>query len=280
MYLTKHQIESFVQLIGQPEASILLNRFFNSYRSHLHSNDVKELYDDEYRNILLSTPIYRTVDDKYKIHIYNKYSYEYLLSKPRGSAVLDIGCGDGDFALALAHNGYKCVGVDFSETLIKAAKSKASLNTLDTEFICTDIGSIPDSAGFNYIVMNDVIEHLSDRELSIILSKVVTLLRPAGEIIIHTPNGLALCNDTGHSFLQYLYKYYLRISQGFKGFERTASQIYYDQVHINIKTYKQLKRLLLQHSFMSKVFYDEYQQPALKSVQSSNMLVVARRISP
>jgi len=278
LYLTKRQIESFVNRIRQPKASVLLHDFFNSYRHHLDSNDVKELYDDEYLKSLLSTSLHALVDGKYRIHIYNKFSYEYVNTKPSDSSILDVGCGDGDFILALAFHGYNCKGVDFSETLIKAAQMKNSINSLNARFICADINNLSESESFDYIVMNDVIEHLSDRELKSILSKLIRLLRPGGEIIIHTPNGLCLCNETAHSFLQYLYKSYLRFVHKFNGFERTINQLYYDQIHINIKSYQQLMNFLIPFGLKSKVFYDEHSRSLLRTVLSSNMLVIAKRM--
>ncbi len=278
MYLTKQQIESFVKRIGQPKASVLLNNFFDSYREHLNSNDMKELYDGEYLNTIRRTPTYLIIDNRYKIHIYNKYSYEYLLSKQKGNSVLEIGCGDGDFLLALSFRGFKCVGIDFSEIFIREAEKKASSNNLKAKFLCMDVNDLSEKYRFDYVVMNDVFEHLSDRELDRIFIKIKQLLQPDGEIIIHTPNGLALCNDTDHSFFQYLYKYYLRIGRGFKGFERAATQIYYDQMHINIKSYRQLNQFLLRCGFKSRIIYDEYKNSLLRSILSTNMLVIARRL--
>ncbi len=278
MYLTKQQIESFIKKIGQPKASVLLNNFFNSYREHLNSNDVKALYDDEYLNKIRRTPTYLIIDNRYKIHIYNKYSYEYLLSKQKGNSVLEIGCGDGDFLLALAFRCFKCVGIDFSETFIREAEKKASSNNLKAKFLCMDVNDLSEKYSVDYVVMNDVFEHLSDRELDRIFIKIKQLLQPGGEIIIHTPNGLALCNDTDHSFLQYLYKYYLRIGRGFNGFERAANQIYYDQMHINIKSYRQLSQFLLRYGFKSRIIYDEHKNSLLTSILSTNILVIARRL--
>ncbi|MCU6712458.1 class I SAM-dependent methyltransferase [Paenibacillus sp. J5C_2022] len=42
---------------------------------------------------------------------------------PIGSSVLDIGCGMGRHALALAEAGYKVTGVDLSEILLKEARA-------------------------------------------------------------------------------------------------------------------------------------------------------------
>ena len=55
---------------------------------------------------------YRSVLDKY---------FE-LLKLPPGGRVLDIGCGTGAFAYCLAERGYQAVGVDFSASMLRAAR--------------------------------------------------------------------------------------------------------------------------------------------------------------
>ena len=48
--------------------------------------------------------------------------YEELLNIPVGGRVLDIGCGTGAFIYCLAERGYRAVGVDFSSSMLRAAK--------------------------------------------------------------------------------------------------------------------------------------------------------------
>jgi 2-polyprenyl-3-methyl-5-hydroxy-6-metoxy-1,4-benzoquinol methylase len=276
MYLTKLQIEVLVKKIGQPKASILLHKIFNSYRTYLDSSDVRELYDHDYFEGIRRTPVHELVDNRYKIHIYNRYSYEYLVTKEGRGSVLDIGCGDGHFLLALAFQGFKCTGIDSSEDLIREAQIDAIRNRLKVDFFCEDGCDLSLESLFDYIVLNDVIEHLSDRELQKLFNKIRELLNPRGEIIIHTPNGLALCNETDWSVLQLIYKNYLRLFKRFDCYERTTRQIFYDQAHINIKSYQQLRKFLSQIGFRPKVIYDDYNSSILRSVLSTNMLIIVR----
>ena len=48
--------------------------------------------------------------------------YEELLNIPPGGRVLDIGCGTGAFISCFAERGYQSVGVDFSASMLKAAR--------------------------------------------------------------------------------------------------------------------------------------------------------------
>lgn len=55
------------------------------------------------------------------------------------SEVLDVGCGTGQQAIALAQKCKKVVGIDLSPDMIKIAKEKAnSLGITNVEFICID----------------------------------------------------------------------------------------------------------------------------------------------
>lgn len=277
MLLTKQQIEDCIKKLGQPKASVVLNNFFNSYRSHLSSNDVKDLYDTTYLARVDSHPAIFMVADKYKISTHNNPTYNYILPKiNKHTCILDIGCGKGDFALALStHNIDTVIGIDFSEEVISTAKRNLSSSNLPCQFFHCDASHFKHELQFDFITMNDVSEHLSDDELSRLFNALKKLLRKNGEVVIHTPNGLALCNDTDQTLLSTLYKAYYKTFKNWKGQARTAEQIYYDQVHINIKSYPQIKQLLKGFGFESKVHYDNRSRFPLNRF-STHMLVVSK----
>lgn len=280
LYLSKKQIRDFIERLGQPKASVLLNSFFNSYRKTLHSHDVSPLYDDEYLERIRSLEPHAMVQGKYKIHIYSRYAYEYL--SPRIGAenhVLDVGCGNGDFALALAsQTGATVLGIDFSAQAIQEAAEKAKKDNLPCHFFCQGVAELSGGKQFDCVVLNDVIEHLSDKELEELFGKFHDVLVPKGELVIHTPNGLALCNDTDTHWIQRAYKAYLKFRRGWEGLERSAEQIYYDQLHINIKSFPQLRNFLNKQGFHARVLYDETKTRSLQNALSSNMLVLAHRL--
>ena len=278
MHLTREQIASIIQKVGQPDASILLNRFFFKYSNKLTSQDVAELYDEQYFKIINNHPTYHTIEGQYKINIYNRYSFDYIKPKIKSdSTLLDLGCGNGDFVLAVATLGLKlATGVDHSKTAIDSARERARGARLPCNFHNKDISSFSSTERFDFIVLNDITEHLSDSELDILFDKLSRLLEPSGEIIIHTPNGLALCHQTDFNFLSRLNTIYLKIFRNWKGKKRTIEQIYYDQVHINIKSYSQLNSFLLRKGFSSKIYYDLRNSISFIRTLSPNMLVIAQ----
>jgi regulation of enolase protein 1 (concanavalin A-like superfamily) len=77
------------------------------------------------------------------------------------------------------------------------------------------------------------------------------------------------------NLLQLAYKMYLKLFYKWRGYERTVDEIYYDQVHINVKSYRQLKNLLEQCGFITQVVYDRPHW--LVASLSYKMLVIARK---
>jgi len=278
MYLTREQIANIIQKVGQPEASTLLNRFFLKYCNKLTSQDVTDLYDEEYFKIISNHTTHEMAEGRYKINIYNRYSYDYIKPKIKNdTTLLDLGCGNGDFVLAVATSGLKrATGIDHSPTAIESAKARARDSSLPCNFHNKDISSFSTTERFDFIVLNDVTEHLCDTELDALFDKLLSLLKPSGEIIIHTPNGLALCNQTDYSFFTRLYTVYLGVFKKWRGLARTIDQIYYDQVHINIKSYSQLSSFLSKRNFRSTVYYDTRHTIPLIRTLSPNMLVIAQ----
>lgn len=49
-----------------------------------------------------------------------------LAAYPPLSPILDVGCGSGDLAISLAHQGFQVLGIDFVEAAIAHARQKAS----------------------------------------------------------------------------------------------------------------------------------------------------------
>jgi ubiquinone/menaquinone biosynthesis C-methylase UbiE len=109
-----------------------------------------------------------------------------------GERVLDLGCGEGDFAAWFNQAGCDAVGVDVAE----AALARARRRHPELKLLWTPIdGPLPLPDGrFQVVWASEVIEHVADTARW--LSEVRRVLKPGGRLLVTTPNhsrlGLAL----------------------------------------------------------------------------------------
>ena len=81
---------------------------------------------------------------------------------PRGASVLDVGCGHGTVAHAIAeHADAEVVGVDMEAERIDFAKDRYRHPRLS--FVCGDVTSCFPERRFDTIVLSSILEHLDDR---------------------------------------------------------------------------------------------------------------------
>jgi 2-polyprenyl-6-hydroxyphenyl methylase/3-demethylubiquinone-9 3-methyltransferase len=104
-----------------------------------------------------------------------------------GRPVLDLGCGGGFLAEALARRGAEVTGIDPSGGAIRAARAHAAGEGLAIRY---DEGSgealpYPD-ASFDIVVSVDVLEHVAD--LPRVLDEVARVLKPGGVFCFDTIN--------------------------------------------------------------------------------------------
>ena len=112
---------------------------------------------------------------------------EYILSHInfKDYRVLELGCGTGKTANAIATSGAKYVlAIDFSEEAIKTCTRNFSRANLDYQ--CQDITDIDDV--FDIIVMQEVIEHVDDPED--VIMRCMNHLNDGGKLVLTCPNFL------------------------------------------------------------------------------------------
>jgi SAM-dependent methyltransferase len=74
------------------------------------------------------------------------------LGMEAGERVLDVGCGPGRHALALARRGIEVVGVDLSEDFIALARDAAAADGLPARFEVGDVRELAYAAEFDAVV--------------------------------------------------------------------------------------------------------------------------------
>jgi ubiquinone biosynthesis O-methyltransferase len=106
-----------------------------------------------------------------------------LIGDVSGKQILDIGCGDGDFAIELARRGARVTGVDVSSEMIAAASAKADAAGLQVSFEIADARQLPfPSEAFDVIVAMTVLCFVPDA--SPVFHEVARVLRPGGRLVI------------------------------------------------------------------------------------------------
>jgi len=95
--------------------------------------------------------------------------------------LLDVGCGDGDFVLAMQDYGWRTQGVDLDPAAVEFARQRGAdvrLGLLSEQHYESDT--------FDCIVMSHAIEHVADPVG--ILRECYRILKPGGRLVLATPN--------------------------------------------------------------------------------------------
>ncbi len=110
------------------------------------------------------------------------------LSRAKGSAVLDFGCGRGTYSVQLAKQAKRVVGIDLSPVAIEQARERArELGISNAEFQVADAESLefPDET-FDLVCGRAILHHLN---LPTALRGIARVLKPSGAAVFYEPLG-------------------------------------------------------------------------------------------
>lgn len=141
-----------------------------------------------YDNYLTTHPYYlaNALNLDLSFSIYNA-NYLKFLPVDKTARILDIGCGIGHFLAYVKNNNYNnFLGVDISREQIDHCKKYVTkkvqlINNLES-FLKENKNS------FDFILMNDVIEHIGKDEIINTLSLILASLKKRGVVVIRTVN--------------------------------------------------------------------------------------------
>ena len=114
---------------------------------------------------------------------------EQAFELPKGSRILDLGCGYGRLSLELAKRGYSVVGLDFSPRLLEMAKELARREGIEVEFVQRDMRRIDYHNEFDGILSWDTsFGYFSDEENEQLLGRIARDLKVGGKLVLDLHN--------------------------------------------------------------------------------------------
>lgn len=153
--------------------------------------DFKEKLYQNYRtthNDLLHGTL--TLEKLEKMFPVKDFYYAKLLPPAKTAAILDVGCGDGNFVYYLQKRGYANVeGIDLSSEQIELG-NKLGIEGLH-QISLQDFFKGSDKQ-YDCIIARDVVEHLTRQEAFDALCLISAALKPGGCFLMQVPNGQGL----------------------------------------------------------------------------------------
>lgn len=106
----------------------------------------------------------------------------------RTQEILDVGCGNGFLAMLIADKVHKYIGIDISKEFINDAKERVTFRNCSFKKVELRDFARNSNKKFDLIFLLDVTEHVPDYDLLPILKDCIKLLKPKGQLVMHTPN--------------------------------------------------------------------------------------------
>lgn len=125
------------------------------------------------------------------LHEINPLRVAYISQQAQGiegKKVLDVGCGGGILAEALAHKGARVTGIDVAELSLKVAKLHLHESGLEVDYQLSTVEDFAqqNAAQFDIVTCLEMLEHVPDPES--VVASASRLLKPDGLLCLSTLN--------------------------------------------------------------------------------------------
>lgn len=112
----------------------------------------------------------------------------HLLALPKGAAILDLACGYGRHAIALAERGYRVTGQDLSAVLLRRAAADADARSVPVRWVQRDMRDIPYTGEFDAVIsVFTSFGYLeTDADDQRVLVQARQALKPGGQFLLET----------------------------------------------------------------------------------------------
>jgi 2-polyprenyl-6-hydroxyphenyl methylase/3-demethylubiquinone-9 3-methyltransferase len=124
------------------------------------------------------------------LHELNPVRLEYVERSGRleGRDVLDVGCGGGLLAEAMARKGARVTGLDMAADLLEVAQLHALEAGVAVNYLLesAEQHAVGHAAGYDVVTCMEMLEHVPDPEQVIVA--LAALVRPGGHVFLSTIN--------------------------------------------------------------------------------------------
>jgi 2-polyprenyl-6-hydroxyphenyl methylase / 3-demethylubiquinone-9 3-methyltransferase len=124
------------------------------------------------------------------LHLLNPVRARFVAERATlsGARVLDVGCGGGLLAEALARAGAKVTAIDLAPGMIEVARLHAMEQKLEIDYrmVAAEAVAAAEPGGFDVVTCMEMLEHVPDPAQMV--ATLTTLVRPGGAVFISTLN--------------------------------------------------------------------------------------------
>jgi 2-polyprenyl-6-hydroxyphenyl methylase / 3-demethylubiquinone-9 3-methyltransferase len=124
------------------------------------------------------------------LHLLNPVRARFVAERATlaGARALDVGCGGGLLAEALARAGAKVTAIDLAPGMIEVARLHAMEQKLDIDYrvVAAEAIAAAQPGGFDVVTCMEMLEHVPDPAQMV--GTLATLVRPGGAIFVSTLN--------------------------------------------------------------------------------------------
>ena len=124
------------------------------------------------------------------LHLLNPVRVQFIAERTAlaGSRVLDVGCGGGLLAEALARTGARVTGIDLAPAMIEVARLHAAESALAVDYRLSSAEAVAaaEPAGFDVVTCMEMLEHVPAP--AAMTATLAQLLRPGGALFVSTIN--------------------------------------------------------------------------------------------
>lgn len=134
----------------------------------MNDHDVRNFYNEHWKRFDVS-----------RVRIWHCVR-QFIESLPKGSHVLDAGCGNGKNMIYMEKNGMKTKGIDFSEKLVNVCSQK------DLKTCVADIRKIPyPDDYFDHVICIAVLHHLQKEEDRVkAMNEMLRVCKKGGKVMV------------------------------------------------------------------------------------------------